>query len=322
MRAARCFMFICLALLVPRAMAQSSASGAADGRGPDLSPVIPSGSRAVSAGALQQNASTRARFGRPLNARGAVQDAARPGLFFAPAPPVLDRGGGGAFRPNLTYRSDLDAGEVVGPFPPGAAMNAAPMGGLTTNTFTPPDVFWNGEADQQPIAPAPPAGTLPRGVGLSNSLTPAPPESAPVMYESAPRPSLGIAMAPGFTGSGARVTQIAWDGPAARAGLRPGDVITSVNGMGVYHYQDVLAAMETVPASASIEVIAWRNSRSVPLIVQFAPPSDAALSARRGFNPSQTSASADPAERLARVEALMRDAQTELQQLREEEAAR
>jgi C-terminal processing protease CtpA/Prc len=117
-------------------------------------------------------------------------------------------------------------------------------------------------------------------------------------------------MAPGFTGSGARVSRVSPGSLAERAGLLPGDVITSFNGNGVYGFQDILASMQNLPSGGAIEIIAWRNSESVPLIVDLSPDASAVA-----FDPNTTSAS-PPDERLAHMEALMRAIRADVENLK------
>jgi hypothetical protein len=345
-------------------------SGAADGGGPNLSPVVPSGSRSATFGnggqptngnvnTMGQRPSARQRFGNSPSVRGNMQSADSTGLF-APGAQAFDSGGANAVRPNRTYRSDLGAWQVVGPFQAGSSTNVFPNNGMVTSgvgQYGAPNTGYgyydstlnnganfgssvqtfggvaaNGAWIQPQGQQASPTSIAPRGVGLSNSLAPMPgnanvPASTEAASYAAPpsesipvRATLGINMAEGFTGSGARVSRVAQKSPAARAGLRRGDVITSLNGMGVYSHQDVIAAMQDIPANSSAEVIVWRRGQSIPLTIHFADRPQSTSST--GFDPARTSASSATDQRLARVEALMNAAQAELEQLRADDDAR
>jgi hypothetical protein len=126
------------------------------------------------------------------------------------------------------------------------------------------------------------------------------------------RPQFGITMSANFSGSGARVSRVVPNSPAARAGLRPGDVITSFNGQGVMSHQDVLAAAELVQPQELVEVLAWRHSQTIPLTM-----TAAVLPTRTegNFDPDQSSAS-DTQDRLIRIERMIGELQAEMQQNR------
>lgn len=315
----------------------ANSRGAADGGGPNLSPVIPSGSRTAptnnaasqfnnsiaggmvapsnaAVGNLNSRPSTRQRFGTAATMRGSDRN---------------------LVQPNRTYRSDLGAWQVIGPMEPGVdttaySSNIVGNGGYRSTFTYDAEPYASQSAGaivadaSAPNAVAPLVSSSAR----SNSLAPAasfgaaPPSGEPqgdaalLSNTTVTRPNLGIRMAAGFTGSGAQVTRIGRNSPAALAGLRRGDVLTSVNGLGVYSYSDVVAAMESAPPLGSIEIIVWRGGQSVPLTVHFAANAPRHSMATATFDPSRTSA----AESLARIESLMSEVQSELQQLRVHEA--
>jgi serine protease Do len=74
--------------------------------------------------------------------------------------------------------------------------------------------------------------------------------SAPAAAQPAgapPRPSLGVLVRPaaaGATGSGVVVQEVSPDSPAARAGLREGDVILMVGDRAVRDYEDLVGALQ------------------------------------------------------------------------------
>jgi hypothetical protein len=57
---------------------------------------------------------------------------------------------------------------------------------------------------------------------------------------------------------GSTVARVAADSPAARAGLRPGDVLTAVNGQAVATFADVQHALHRAPAHGKLTV-AWQR---------------------------------------------------------------
>jgi serine protease Do len=62
---------------------------------------------------------------------------------------------------------------------------------------------------------------------------------------------------------GAIVASVDRSGPAAQAGLAPGDVIVSVQGSDVKGVSDVTSALSRVEAGRTARVVVWRNGREV-----------------------------------------------------------
>jgi putative serine protease PepD len=62
---------------------------------------------------------------------------------------------------------------------------------------------------------------------------------------SATYPVIGASLDPAYTGPGVRVLQVAPGGPAASAGLRPGDIVTAADGRGVGRPEELVVAIRT-----------------------------------------------------------------------------
>ncbi len=88
--------------------------------------------------------------------------------------------------------------------------------------------------------------------------------------ETIQRAWLGVSTAPAANRSGARVDTAQPGSPAARAGLRSGDVITRVDGRAVDAPQDIAAAIEDARPGQSISVEVQRGGGSRSLDVQLA----------------------------------------------------
>lgn len=316
----------------------NSMNGTSRGAFNSYSGVVNNGSMGnVPTGNRMQN--TRQRFGNSDSSRATVQNGSPMSQF----PP----------QPNRTYRSDLGGWETIGPYPPGATVNPSTstvtgvngqQSGASVNGGYP---TFQGNIPMTSVSPYLAPGIVlqnipdvvgsvppPRGIGFANSLSPSsqslPPAGATALganrvtsaspadfaMAAQARPRLGISLSPNFTGSGARISNVLAMGPAAHAGLRSGDVITSLNGQGIYSYQDVLATAETMQPETIVEVIAWRNGQSLPLSINLS-----AMETRdAGFDPSRTSSSVgEDMNRLARMETLMHELRSEVQQLKARE---
>jgi S1-C subfamily serine protease len=59
--------------------------------------------------------------------------------------------------------------------------------------------------------------------------------------------------------AGAYIGRVRPDTPAARAGLRPGDIIVAINGRGVLTAADAEAALGALPAGASVSLTYLRD---------------------------------------------------------------
>jgi putative serine protease PepD len=96
--------------------------------------------------------------------------------------------------------------------------------------------------------------------------------------ERVSRPYLGIRTSPtSLTGSsqGARVVEVVRDGPAARGGIRVGDVITRVGGMGVDDPADVARNISRDQPGDSVQVEVERAGREQTLDVTLGDRADA-----------------------------------------------
>lgn len=80
------------------------------------------------------------------------------------------------------------------------------------------------------------------------------------------RPWLGVYLEPDFNGTGAQVVRLAQGSPASRSGLRPGDVIVSLNGQDVYDYRDFVSGVGELMPNSSAELYVTRDGRGMPII--------------------------------------------------------
>jgi len=80
------------------------------------------------------------------------------------------------------------------------------------------------------------------------------------------RPYLGVTSAP--NARGAEVAQVASGGPAAAAGLRAGDVITSVDGHPVRQPDDVSAVVNDLKPGDEVDVAVLRGGRTATVTVK------------------------------------------------------
>ena len=68
--------------------------------------------------------------------------------------------------------------------------------------------------------------------------------------------------------SGVRVTEVMPDGPAARAGLRPGDLLLTVGGQPVTTAQDLQKLMFSAAIGRPLAITVMRNGALVDVIAQ------------------------------------------------------
>jgi serine protease Do len=67
---------------------------------------------------------------------------------------------------------------------------------------------------------------------------------------------------------GAVVTSVEPTGPAGQAGLQPGDVILSVQGVETKNVSDVTAALNKIAAGRSARVVVWRGGREALILIR------------------------------------------------------
>jgi photosystem II stability/assembly factor-like uncharacterized protein len=72
-------------------------------------------------------------------------------------------------------------------------------------------------------------------------------------------------------GRGAEITDVVADGPADKAGLKPGDVVTRVGDKAVTSYQDLLATLRGHNADDKVKVRLLRNKEEKEIEVTFGP---------------------------------------------------
>jgi len=143
---------------------------------------------------------------------------------------------------------------------------------------------------------------------------------------------LGVYLSPSFSGNGARVSRLATGSPAARAGLRTGDIIVGLNGRDVWNYHDLVDGVTGLSPNSTAELNVMRNGRTVPLVATVAAVQragyrgdgyqrgyDADGYGRRPAPPTWNSGSnVGATDRLDRLEQMVIELQTELRSMRHE----
>ena len=99
------------------------------------------------------------------------------------------------------------------------------------------------------------------------------------------RAYVGIdAVDPADGGSGAAVTGVVPDSPAAAAGIRPGDLVTAVGGRRVADAHDLQFLVSVAPVGAPLEISLTRDGRDRKVtVVPVEAPREAATAAPRGW---------------------------------------
>ncbi|MFC4298268.1 Do family serine endopeptidase [Castellaniella hirudinis] len=106
-------------------------------------------------------------------------------------------------------------------------------------------------------------------------------------------------------GQGALVSSVEAGGPAAKAGVHPGDVITAFNGQTIKHMTDLPRLVGSTNPGASATIQVWRKGKSLELKTTVAELDDKAATAQSPETPSPN----DTADRLGlKVKALPADA--------------
>ena len=83
----------------------------------------------------------------------------------------------------------------------------------------------------------------------------------------ATHPIIGVSVDMNFTGAGAQISQLTANGPAAAAGLKPGDVITKVDGKVVANATEMIVAVRahTPGDTVTLTVTSGSGTKDVPL---------------------------------------------------------
>jgi aminopeptidase N len=116
-----------------------------------------------------------------------------------------------------------------------------------------------------------------RAEPLTNALKPAPASSAPAAgsppstaQPPARRVSFGTVPDFAFPGPGVRVTGTTPDSPAARAGIKEGDVVLSIGGQPVAHLQGFSDVLRTLVPGQTVQVVLRRGGTDVTLTITLA----------------------------------------------------
>lgn len=84
-------------------------------------------------------------------------------------------------------------------------------------------------------------------------------------FEASPLPSsIAVQLQLPFN-TGLRVTAVASDGPAERAGLQRGDIVTSLNGAAIADAQSGIATIAALLPGSSLQLGVWRNGQRLQL---------------------------------------------------------
>lgn len=78
---------------------------------------------------------------------------------------------------------------------------------------------------------------------------------------SARTPIIGVTLDTRYTGEGAKVSEVTADGPAEAAGIRPGDIITGINGRTTLDATELVVAVRSYAPGDVVDVAYDRNGR-------------------------------------------------------------
>jgi serine protease Do len=84
---------------------------------------------------------------------------------------------------------------------------------------------------------------------------------------------------------GALVSSVEKDGPAAHAGIQPGDVILSVGGHAIEHYGELSGAIAAMKPGSDTTLALWRNGKQLNVSVAVAELHEQQQAAGRGGRP-------------------------------------
>ncbi len=143
---------------------------------------------------------------------------------------------------------------------------------------------------------------------------------------------IGVTLVPDYAGNGARIRGVVRNGPAHRAGLRPGDVVTTINRQDIANYADLVYRVQDSDPNSAIQLTVLRNGRQIPISATVASYQRAAYRGagttyrydyddytRPSASPESYSGSYDSYDaRLDRLENLVLELQNNLRELRSE----
>ena len=209
----------------------------------------------------------------------------------APAPPSAPLDTAPAFKPE-----DISIGEPISlPFatplappaperPPGSGRFPIPTAAAPSDMAAPTP------AAQLPsvVAPATPAAALqPQALSQAPAYTGASLDSA-----AAGTGWLGIAVDDAVVTGRLVVVEVAPDGPAAKAGVRPQDMLLAINGNHLQNGDELAAALAAIVPGQRVKMAVGRDNRVEDVVAQASPRPPAALS--RNWQSAATSHNPPP----------------------------